>query len=457
MMPALQITLLGTPTVYIGENPIFQESHTKAQALLYYLVTSGRTHYRNELASLFWPDVPDVQALKNLRNILPVLRARIGEHLLVTRHTVTFNRYTSYRLDVEMFESLLGVAPSQANTDALWEAAALYNDDFLNGFYVRNAPLFEEWMLLKRQRLRDLFIDVLQTLATRHLQQQDCHAVLKATRRLLSMAPWHENGHQQQMQALVGLGQPSAALAQYTICCRILAAEFNVAPNEETTRIYQQIKTASFGPATDLSLLDAVPPAAPVSHAGQDDPTAVKPASAGASPAVSAGTPPPALNADGTLLAVPDTPSTIRLESLATRRHLHGLSGHTAAITALSFSPTDHILASADADGMVRLWDATSGMLLATLVGHTDAVTALSFSPTGQILASAGSDQTVRLWDTSDGTPCFTLQGHMHPVVHVVFVPDGTRLVSIDTNHVVRLWHVTAHHNFSLYALSLNA
>jgi len=103
------------------------------------------------------------------------------------------------------------------------------------------------------------------------------------------------------------------------------------------------------------------------------------------------------------------------------------------------------------------LWDATGGMLLTTLIGHTDAVTALSFSPTGEILASAGADGTVRLWDTSDGTLCSTLQGHMHPVVNVAFVPDGTRLVSIDTNHVVRLWHVTARHNFSLYALSMDA
>lgn len=457
MMSALRITLLGTPTVYIGETPIFQESHTKAQALLYYLVTSSRTHYRNELASLFWPDVPDVQALKNLRNILPVLRARIGEHLLVTRHTVTFNRYTPYWLDVELFESLLGVTPSQANTDALWEAAALYNDDFLNGFYVRNAPLFEEWMLIRRERLRDLFIDALQTLATRHLQQQDCRAALKATRRLLSIAPWHENGHQQQMQALVGLGQRSAALAQYNICCRILEAEFNVPPNEEITRIYEQIKTVSFGPAADLPLLDAASPTAPVSHAGQDELTTFNPASDGAASTFSTSTPPLALNADGTLLAVPDTPSTLRLESLATRRHLYRLSGHSAVITALSFSPTDHILASADADGMLRLWDATSGMLLATLIGHTDAVTALSFSPTGQILASASSDQTVRLWDTSDGTLCSTLQGHMHPVVNVAFVPDGMRLVSIDTNHVVRLWHFPMRHNFSLYALSMNA
>lgn len=431
-MTLLRITLLGTPTVSIGENPVFQENHTKAQALLYYLVSTGRTHYRSELASLFWPDVPDVQALKNLRNILPVLRSRVDAHILVTRHTVTFNRDAPYWLDVEAFEALLRIDPAQISTAALWEAVALYDDDFLSGFYVRNAPLFEEWMLLKRERLRDMFLDVLQTLAHRHLQQRDYHMALDATRRLLNIAPWHENGHQQQMQALLGLGQRSTALAQYQICCRILAAEFNITPSDETQRIHEQIK--------------AISPHTPAHTPANDaPPRRGKAASL-----------PLAMSTDGKLLALPDSQDTIRLENLITNRCLHWLSGHSAPVTALSFSPNGRTLASASDDQTVRLWDVVSGTSHSTLIGHSAPVTALSFSPDGYILASAGTDQTVRLWDTSSGMQLAAFQDHQHPVAHVAFVPDGSCLVSVDTCGVVMSWSVLPRRSIQLQTLSLS-
>jgi DNA-binding SARP family transcriptional activator len=395
-MPVLQITLLGKPAFSIDEQPVFQESHTKAQALLCYLATTGRTHYRNELASLFWPDMPDVQALKNLRNILPVLRARMGAYMLITRQTVAFNRSMLYWFDVEAFESLLRSAPAQASTAALWEAVDLYRDDFLNGFYVRNALLFEEWMLLKRERLRDMLIGALQTLASRHLHEQDYHAALNASRRLLTVAPWHEHGHQQQMQALLGLDQRSAALAQYHICARILATEFDVAPSHETTSLYERIKATSATFSVDMRSVDGAAPDSP--------------------PPLRATCLPTAVSSDGKLFAVLDTRNTIRLENLTTGRIMHWLSGHTAAVTALSFSPDGHSIASGSAD------------------------------------------QTVRLWETASGSPYSILQAHRHPVIHVAFVPDGSRLVSIDTKRVVMFWDLMARHSHNIHvrAMSVN-
>jgi DNA-binding SARP family transcriptional activator len=426
-MNQLRLALLGIPTITIGDTPALPKSNTKAQALLYYLATTRRMHYRAELASLFWPDMPDAQALKNLRNILPVLRAHLGEHIHITRQTVSFNRQIPYWLDVEVFEALLNEHSARADTAMLWDAVTLYYSDFLSGFYVRNAPLFEEWMLRSRERLRDMLIDALQTLATRHLQQHDHQAALNATRRLLQLAPWHETGHQQQMQALLGMGQRSAALAQYQLCCQVLAVEFNVMPSAETTRIYEQIKA--------ISHVAALPAAAqPLAVASM----------------------PLAMSTDGTQLAVPDTRTGIRLEHLKYRRRVYWLSGHSEAVTGLSFSPDGRTLASASADQTIRLWDTASGQHRATLTGHSGTVMGLSFSPDGRTLASASADQTVRLWDTTSGTLHRSLKGHEYPVVHVAFLPDGTRLVSIDTHCVVRFWDLIAYHPIDVQTLSLS-
>lgn len=243
-MQTLRITLLGTPQIILGETPLPAFSSRKAQALLFYLATTVRTHTRDELASLFWSDMPDAQARKNLRNILPVLRMALGSHIYVTRGTVTLNRCMPYWCDVELFRTALDTGSRRSETALdLQTATALYTGDFLDGFYVREAPIFEEWMLTQREHLRELAINGLQRLADQQIEHGEYQAGLTTTRRLLVLEPWRETAHRQHMLLLACSGQRDAALAQYELCRRSLIREFGVEPVPETTTLYTQIKT----------------------------------------------------------------------------------------------------------------------------------------------------------------------------------------------------------------------
>ncbi|XP_026189941.1 periodic tryptophan protein 2 homolog [Cyclospora cayetanensis] len=57
------------------------------------------------------------------------------------------------------------------------------------------------------------------------------------------------------------------------------------------------------------------------------------------------------------------------------------------------------VVATGSNDGRVKVWDAESGFCYCTFAGHTAAVSALCFSPTGNALFSASLDGTVRAVD----------------------------------------------------------
>jgi len=67
------------------------------------------------------------------------------------------------------------------------------------------------------------------------------------------------------------------------------------------------------------------------------------------------------------------------------------LSGHTAQVTGVAFSPDSQMLASSSKDGSVRVWAARAGSSVMILPGLTDR-TAVAFSPDGSHVAASSSD-----------------------------------------------------------------
>ncbi len=236
------LTLFGSPTAHVDGQPVTGFRSSKAQALLYYLAVTGQPHMRPTLAGLLWGDQPEAAARASLSKCLSNLRELVRDAVLVERQTVAFNRKQPYHLDTERL--LTGLTqPPMPETVHAWQAAlAFYRGDFLEGFYVRDAPDFEQWVLVQRAHYREAVINGLHTVAHYFDQQGELPQAINHTRRLLTLEPWREEAHRQLMTQLARSGQRAAALAQFETCRRILAEELAVEPDAETLALVEVIR-----------------------------------------------------------------------------------------------------------------------------------------------------------------------------------------------------------------------
>jgi predicted ATPase/DNA-binding SARP family transcriptional activator len=247
----LELALLGSPDLHLGGQPLARFRSAKVYALLYYLAVTRRTQPRTVLAGLFWGDIGEYYARRNLNRTLSDLTQSVGAYLLVERQAITFDRNQPYWLDVEVLQNAAATPPTPQNVAALAAAVQLYRGDFLEGFYVQDALEFEQWVLSERTRLRASALQLLQTLSQYHAEQGDLLPAMDYTRRVLQWEPWREEAHRQLMLLLTQSGQRSAALAQYELCRQALQSELNVEPDAATLELVARIRAGTIDKVTN--------------------------------------------------------------------------------------------------------------------------------------------------------------------------------------------------------------
>jgi len=240
----LQLYVFGGLRARLGTLSLDEVLSQKALALLCYLAVERREHSRSTLATLLWGEFAETDAATNLRQALSHLRRALDPYLVVSRHSVRLNPDSPLWLESEVFECHLSAAAREPEGKHLEAAINLYEGDFLQGFTLRDAPAFDEWTVLRRERFHAHALTALQTLADHSRARADYAASIAYTTRLLALDPWREEAHLQLMWLYVRTGQRSAALAQYQACRRILEQELGVEPMAQTTALYQRIKAA---------------------------------------------------------------------------------------------------------------------------------------------------------------------------------------------------------------------
>lgn len=229
----LRLHLLGQPQIYRGNEAVTDFASEKTLALLCYLAVTQETFSRAQLEGLFWGDFVAEKAQTNLRTALYNLNKLLGNVIQATRKTIAFDINQPFVLDVQQF----GAALAAGSAAALQQALSFYRGDFLSGLYLDDAPEFEAWLLLTRERLRLALLNQLeQNLPLGNLTQRRVWL-----QRLLELEPWREAAHRQLMLLLARQGELNGALRQYEQCRHLLAEELGVEPMPETVALYERL------------------------------------------------------------------------------------------------------------------------------------------------------------------------------------------------------------------------
>src|SRR5262249_44091689 len=101
-----------------------------------------------------------------------------------------------------------------------------------------------------------------------------------------------------------------------------------------------------------------------------------------------------ALAPDGTQFATARADNSARVWGFPTSRHLREFR-HADDARAVAVSNDGNKLALGGKDGKVRLWNKLDDKQPVELTGHSGALTGLSFNPNATVLASVGADSTL--------------------------------------------------------------
>ena len=122
----------------------------KRLALLVYLAAARPRGFqrRDKLVALFWADFDQARARQALNKAVHVLRRSLGDAAIVSRGDDEIALDDAVvSSDVRLFDADIAAGNATA-------ALARYRGEFADGLYVDDAPEFDQWLSMERDRVR---------------------------------------------------------------------------------------------------------------------------------------------------------------------------------------------------------------------------------------------------------------------------------------------------------------
>jgi DNA-binding SARP family transcriptional activator len=187
---------------------------------------------RTAVAGTLWPDGSDARAGANLRNALWRVNRRFSGLILSGREKIFLS--PNVEVDIDRLSAVASLIRSGSPSDASVRLGELPAGELL--------PAWEDdWLLLERERLRQLQLHALTDVARLCMTSGDHSSAVDAALRALRIDGLRESTLRILVKAHVEAGDYAEALRRFHSYRRQLSTELGVAPSPQMLQILQEI------------------------------------------------------------------------------------------------------------------------------------------------------------------------------------------------------------------------
>ncbi len=248
----LRIACFGTFRISYEGKSISLRRTGKGITILKYLASRNGPVLRDVLLEAIWPETDPEVASNRLRVAIHRLRQTFapmlsddaeGDVIIRTEDGYALNPTLDIVTDVQAFEFCWETGKRLDHMGRLaeaipfyLEAQALYQGDLLE------EDLFEEWTFARRDRLKDIYLHIMDRLSQHWLQSGNTEQAIEGWKDVLACDPLREDVYRRLMEVYAQQGQRALAVRVFTMCKTVLEQELQVEPDPETVALYERIR-----------------------------------------------------------------------------------------------------------------------------------------------------------------------------------------------------------------------
>lgn len=217
--------------------PVVMAQPRRLALLAYLALADGDVPVRRDtVLGVLWPDREQESARAALNKAVHFLRKALGADAIVTHgaEDLALDR-ARVCCDATEFRQAL-------RRNDFVGALALWSGDLLPGFFIDEAPQFEQWLEGERAELRRAAAAAAGAAALEYERAGDLTAAVGASRRAVELEPDDERVLRELIERLDRVGDRAGALQAYDHFVRQLHEEFSAEPAAETQALVDRVR-----------------------------------------------------------------------------------------------------------------------------------------------------------------------------------------------------------------------
>jgi DNA-binding SARP family transcriptional activator/Tfp pilus assembly protein PilF len=238
----LNILGFGRAQVRVGDK-LLTMSDWQTQSvrdLFFYFLTMEKPMTKEQIGTIFWPDVDEPSRLKmRFKNDIYRLRRAVGSDTILFKDDhYSFNRAMDYEYDIEAFEGLLFqvnlTREPETKIELLRKAVSFVQGHFLDDVYAN-------WVIPERERINQDFLSALLSLADLLKNTDQVEEALAVYQQAIDHDPTFEAAYLLAMKMYMQMNDRVGAIRLYDAYTEMMDHELDLPPSPEIEAVYKQL------------------------------------------------------------------------------------------------------------------------------------------------------------------------------------------------------------------------